>query len=308
MFTESDSQTALFWIRLQNWNWRQFRQCLARVGATGLLLIFGLFVQVSVAFGEIPGLTSTESQAPQGVERFGFNELIYIDFNGKRLFKIASPLVLNRSDPGSQIPVELRAAQIKSNLDQLIANTVSDESRSYSTLIDPKTLQIKAEVINGQPVLLAKDAHLVEPRVILTVTDSDAQYYGTSKELLAKRWQTLLEAELHDALESRQPEAFKQQIGDAALYLVGTLFLALVVVCLWWFLGKRKQSLEELQKDQEAALPNTEAPHLYQGKLPEYLQPIFSLKSRLQLVRFLRWFLFWAFLLIWTAGLAATLY
>lgn len=308
MFTESDAQTALFWSRLQNWKWRQFRQRLARVGVVGLLLVFGLILQVPVAFGQIPGLTSTEVQVPQGVERFGFNEILYIDFNGKRLFKIASPLVLNRSDPGSQIPVELRAAQIKSNLDQLIANTVSDESRSYSTLIDPKTLQIKVEVINGQPVLLARDAHLVEPRVILTVTDSDAQYYGTSKELLAKRWQTSLEAELHEALESRQPEAFKQQIRDAALYLVGTLFSSLVVVYIWWRLGKRKQSLEELQKDQEAALPSTETPQLYQAKLPEYLQPIFSLKSRLQLVYFLRWFLFWAFLLIWTAGVAATLY
>jgi moderate conductance mechanosensitive channel len=306
MFTENHLQSALFETHSQNWNWRQLWLFLVRVNIIGFLLLFSLNLQVATVYGQILGLPSSESQLPQGVERFGFNDLVYVDFNGKKLFQIASALVINRKDSGSQIPVELRAAQIKSNLDQLIANAVSDEPKSYSTLLDPKTVQIQVEVINGQPVLLAKDAHLVEPRIILTVTDSDAQYHATSKELLAKRWQVLLESELREALESRQPEAFKQQTGTAALCLGGTIFSTLAVAFSWWLLGKRKQELESLQKNQEAPLPHYEAePGLH---LFEYLQQVFSLKGRLQLIRLLHWFLFWVFLFLWTAGLAATLY
>jgi moderate conductance mechanosensitive channel len=306
MFTENHLQSALFETHSQNWNWRQLWQFLVRVSFIAFLLLFSLNLQVSTVYAQIPGLTSSESSLPQGVERFGFNDLVYVDFNGKKLFQIASPLVSNRKDPGSQIPVELRAAQIKSNLDQLIANAVSDESKGYSTLLDPKTVKIQVEVINGQPVLLAKDAHLVEPRIILTVTDSDAQYNATSKELLAKRWQVLLESELREALESRQPEAFKQQTGIAALCLGGTILSTLAVAFSWWLLGKRKQELEELQKNQETSLPHHEAePGLH---LFEYLQQVFTLKGRLQLIRLLHWFLFWVFLFLWTAGLAATLY
>jgi moderate conductance mechanosensitive channel len=307
MIIESFIQKSLFGTYAQKTNGRQCKQLFSVISFIGLLSLFILSLQASTVYGQIPGLSlSTGSQAPQGVERFGFNEIIYVDFNGKKLFRIASPLVLNRSDPGSQIPVELRAAQIKSNLDQLVATTASDVPKSYSTLIDPKTLQIKVEEINGQPVLLVKDAHLVEPRVILTVTDSDAQYYSTPKEELAKRWQTLLKASLREALESRQPEAFKQQTEMAALYFGGTVLSTLAVAGFWWLLGKRKQDLEELQKKQETSLPHIESEsglHLL-----AYLQRVFGLKGRLQLVRFLRWFLFWAFFFLWTAGLAATLY
>lgn len=263
-----------------------------------------------IVVGQLPPLTTPTSRTqplPAGVERRGTLESSGVRLDGKELFRIASPAVLNRSEPGSQIPVEVRAKQVEANLEQLIlGSSLSDEKA-----LDPNTLQVLIETVNEQPVLLAKDAALTEPKVLLTVTDADAQYASISKERLADRWKTILERELQQALELRQPGALQQQISTVVKILAATGLLTLVLGIAWAFWGQRKQRLEQRQATsalihtQELMLEPSDAEpevRLFQG-----LRHHFSLERRLQIVRFLRWLIFWAIAFIWIAAIAYSL-
>jgi small conductance mechanosensitive channel len=162
--------------------------------------------------------------------------------DGRELFRIASPAVLNRSEPGTQIPVEVRATQVESNLEQLV--TVGSVN---GVPLDPETLEVVVETINGQPVLLAKDREQVEARVLLTVTDTDAQYHSTSQQNLATIWQRILEQELRQAIELRRPEAFRQQVILVTKVLSATVLLTVLLGAAWVALGRRRSRLKQQQ-------------------------------------------------------------
>ena len=49
-------------------------------------------------------------QLPAGVRRAGTLEITTVSFDHQPLFAIAGPIVRNRQDPGSLVPVENRAA------------------------------------------------------------------------------------------------------------------------------------------------------------------------------------------------------
>ncbi len=289
-----------------------------------LLLIISSAMGMPGAIAQLPslpGLTGTQP-LPVGVERRGTVESAGVRLDGRELFRIASPVVLNRNEPGNQIPVEVRAHQIEANLAQLTSGNLSSEET-----LDPKTLRVFIETINGQPVLLVKDASLAEATVLLTVTDADAQYNSTSSSTLANRWQEILERELRQALEMRQPEAVHEQIVAVIKALVATVLGALSLGATWIALGRRQKFLEkrwvaersaipadELEMVEAMATPITVAPRTVE---PLELDPGRSqrqgfgqhlgLQRRIQTVRFLRWVLFWAIVFIWVAGIAYSL-
>ncbi|MGC8713107.1 MAG: mechanosensitive ion channel family protein [Leptodesmis sp.] len=273
----------------------------------------------------MPGLPSPSTpQLPLGVQRSGLVESTPVLLDGKEVFKIASPTVLNRAEPGQQVPVEVRARQIEMNLAQLLApNPVAERSASYSTLLDPQTTEVLIENLNSQPVLFVRDAHLAEPRVLLTVTDADAQYYATTKAELAQRWQATLQQELRQALESRQPGARKERLNQVAISLATMVAASLVLFGVWKLLGWRKRLLEQRQIEQRqrseattsainapldspaAAIALQEAEAEETGlQFLEILREQLSLQRRLRILDFLRWLVFWAIIFVWVSGIA----
>lgn len=251
---------------------------------------------------QLPSLTTPggTQPLPTGVERRGTLESAGVRLDGEELFRIASPAVNNRSEPGDQIPVEVRAKQIEANLEQLVLG----DNLADGEMLDPDTLEVLVETVNGQPVLFVKDATLAEARVLLTVTNADAQQASISPDRLAARWQEILQRELRQAIALRQPEAIQQQLSTVARVLTGTALLTLILGAVWGFLGQRKQHLERRQAAEEELIHNRpEVPNIAPGLLQE-LRPYFGLQQRLQVVRFLRWLLFWAIGFIWVLGVA----
>ncbi|MBV9390058.1 MAG: hypothetical protein JOZ78_26845, partial [Chroococcidiopsidaceae cyanobacterium CP_BM_ER_R8_30] len=277
-----------------------------------MILLMSTAVDRPIALGQLPSLTAPSGTQPLpiGVKRHGTLESTEVYLDGQELFRIASPTVLNRSALGSQVPVEVRAKHIEANLKQLVTgNKFSDE-----TVLDPKTLEVAIETINGQPVLFVKDATQTEAKVLLTVTEADAQYASTSKERLAERWQEILERELRQALELRQPRALQRQIFTVVKVLVATVLLTLVLGATWVLFKRREQRLEQ-QLAAESTLIDTQEltsvepsttesePRLFQG-----LRHHFGLQKRLQIVLFLRWLLFWVIAFAWIIAIAYSLY
>lgn len=273
-----------------------------------LAVLVSVAMNHAIALGQLPFPTtpSATQPLPNGVERRGTLDSTAVRLDGKELFRIASPAVANRAEPGDQIPVEVRARQIEANLEQLVTgNGLPD-----GTVLDPTKLKVLMEKMNGQPVLFVKDAGLAEAKVLLTVTDADAQYHSTSKIQLATRWEEILERELRQALELRQPEALQQQISTVVKTAIAILILTLALWAAWVFLRQRKHKLEQQQAAETALIHTQDLMMSKPSELevaPQSVQGVrhhFSLDRRLQTVRLLRWLIFWAIAFVWVIGLA----
>lgn len=256
-------------------------------------------------FLPLPGLETTEP-LPMNVERQGRLESVAVQLDGEDLFRIASLAVLNRAEVGDQIPVEARARQIEANLQRLLPR-----GRATSVTLNPETMNVVIETVGQYPVLFARDIGLAESRVLLTVTDADAEYHGLTREALAEEWQGILEQELRDAIALRQPEALRQQwitLGQV-LGITGIVTLLLGGLRMW--LGQREHYLHQ-RRTAEAALieahdatpePTSPTDQTGPGSQSWWHQHL-RLERRLQGVRLGRWLLFWAMAILWAMTLA----
>lgn len=270
----------------------------------GLLLAFGWSTLAAAQISN-PFSPGNNNLPPAGVERIGLIEVTSVSLDGNSLFEIASPVVFNRNEAGAEVPVEVRARQIETNLNQVVNRAL--ELIDADETLDSASLDVTIETIGGQPVLFAVGAGLVEPRVLLTVTDTDAQYNGVSQSDLAELWQADLREALRRAVDGRLPGARRRQIRTTFWILLAAIIMTLLLTSIWQVLGWRKSSLERKQTAQAgmAVPPDNEFP-------AQQLQYLFryqiTLEQRLQVVAFLRWLMFWGIAFVWIASIARGLY
>ncbi|WP_052050823.1 mechanosensitive ion channel family protein [Leptolyngbya sp. KIOST-1] len=256
----------------------------------------------------VPG----DEPLPVNVERRGTLESAGVQLDGQELFRVASPVVLNRAEVGTQLPVEVRARQIEANLRRLFP-----ADQAGGTPLNPETLEVVIQTIDNYPVLFAQDAGLAQPRVLLTVTDTDAQYHvASSKQVLAEEWQEILQQELPQAVAQRQPEAQREQFIAAVQVVAATLVLSLMLFALRVGLGRFEQRLHQ-RRTAESALIDAQihqarefgqAPHGHQDpQLRHGLYQHLRLEHQLQAVRLVRWLLFWGIVSLGAISLAYSL-
>lgn len=271
---------------------------------TGLILplLLTQLLLASPAIAQFPPLTpNNASPLPVGVEQQGTIESAPVKLDGKTLFRIASPAVANRNDPGNLVPVEVRARQIEANLQRLLP-----VARSREANITPEKLNVVVETVNGFPVLFAESPVLPQPRALLTVTDTDAQYHALSKEELANQWQDELEQKLRQAVDIRQPEALRRQLRKFIRVLLITIATTLLLGLTWTLLGRREKALRQQRQAQSALMAMVDEPpssQAVQVSSPGILH-FLNLQWRLQLIRFLQWLNFWAITFAWAIGTA----
>lgn len=243
--------------KLNQWNRKQVRRRFILCNLSILIVLMITVFHLPFSAAQLPPLPTTDAQTlPPNVQRRGTLESTAVRLDGKELITIASPTVLNRNDPGAQIPVEVRARQVEANLEQVLGG---GRLVGEATL-EPNTLQVIIEPIDNQPVLFATDATLTEAKVLLTVTAADAQYASLSQERLAEQWREILEQELRQALELRQPEVLQQHFARVVTALVSTVLLTTASGVGWAYLGRRKQKLEKRLKAELAAIANKQSP------------------------------------------------
>lgn len=271
----------------------------------GLLLALGWGLSPAAAQISNPFGSGNSTLPPAGVQRIGLLETTTVALDGTPLFDIASPAVFNRNESGAEVPVEVRARQIETNLNQVVNRTLSliyDDSA-----INSSSLDVTIKTVSGQPVLFATGAGLVEPRVLLTITDTDAQYNGASQLDLADRWQAVLRDSLRQAVDSRLPEARQRQIRRTLWILIASVLLTLLLTGVWRVLGWRKSELEQKQTAQNN-LPIPPGADVPEQQLLQVFSYQLTLAQRLQVVAFLRWLMFWGIAFVWITGIASGLY
>jgi moderate conductance mechanosensitive channel len=300
--------------------------------AIAILLSFTLAIgPTTTVWGQISPSTpvvQNTNQPPPGVQRLGAIEVATVKLDDKNLFQVVSPTVWNRSSPGNQIPVEDRVEEIEANLNRVItfdpiqtfaipigSTLQSDLQKGYYTNFDPKTLQVFVSQLDGNTIIVAKDAYHSVPLQLLTITQLDANYYGLSVNQLAQQLQSGIYQQLLEQLNERLPGAIKQQIKDAFIRAIVTIGISLLLWLLRRLLLKRDRFLATRQAavvaESKAKADTTTSSVSHTSYLLEFrhlLQKQFTLKRRRNLVAFLRWLLIWGQFIVWIGGIAAILF
>lgn len=253
---------------------------------------------------------------PNGVVRIGNSEVTPVTFEGDELFRIASPAVPDRTNPGNQIPVEVRARRIEDNLNLIIALDpvrLQGNSRSYETFYDPETLTVGVATLDGQTVLVARDQFRTQPQILMTVTNQDAELYGQSQEELAEEWASLLQRKLRQALRDRLPAALIQQVNRVLVILLAMVGVSFLLWIPRRLLKRRKQHLEALKAAEERSRttePPSQNEEFSSERWTEFLvglQRRLNLSQRVGILDFLRWLMFWVMMLVWVIGIGSIL-
>lgn len=296
------------------------------VGLAGLLL--ALSASSWPVWGQLPELTPPAptpaaqdgSKPPPSVKRLGAVEIAPVLFLGQELFSVAAPTVLDRQNPGTQFPVEWRAALIQDSLMEIlewdqtpIAPAAAEGWTLYRSAYDYQSLQVSIARLNNQTILVVSDANHPQPLTLLTVTELDARYYNTTIEALAQRWQALVQTALVEALQRRLPEVFQRNLQRALLIFAGMTALSLALWGLQQLLRLRQKQLEALHQAEVAEIQAAQAsPHRVHerdhppGLRSQFLLSLrsrFNLERRLSLVALLQWLGAWGQVVVWAGGL-----
>jgi moderate conductance mechanosensitive channel len=299
------------------------------IASAQLPITAGLVSRLPLSQLPMPNLSpQSETNLPNGVKRVGNIEIVGVKFDGNELFKIVSTAVTDRAKPGGLMPVEVRAQQIEENLNLLVAlDDSQDAGPDRPTLYDPKTFSVTIQELEGETVLVARDNQRTQPRVLMTITDRDAEYYGLSKKELAGRLAERIQQTIIPSLAERLPAEANRR-GQRLLrwiLLVTLLGLTLLVTRRW--LGVWNKRLRALQAERQQQVaestaavgvdPQTEqamevmaaaqvepqAWHTELAELPadivDLLKTQFSLSQRIKLIDFCRWLLLWVQILLW---------
>ncbi|MGA7932034.1 MAG: mechanosensitive ion channel family protein [Kovacikia sp.] len=291
----------------------------------------------------LPTEQSLSSPVPKNVQRLGSLEIAPVNFDGTELFKVASPAVEDRSKASNLVPVEQRAQQIEANLNRLLQSNVSisNEKSTTSNSYDPKTLQVLVAVLNRETIIQVKDQEHPQPLKIMTVTQFDANYYGSPIEQVAEYMRERIESQVRNALNERSTPNLKQRIRESVFLL---LKLAAASFALWLLQRLLKHQDKVLATRLEAetsatdgslgppgteATPGTESPVTGHpianpattgrpttgeaGQISQRLAFLsalrhqFSLQRRRRVIAFLRWLAVWGQAVIWVGGAAMIL-
>jgi moderate conductance mechanosensitive channel len=128
--------------------------------------------------------------------------------------------------PAGAITLETRVFLINGAIAQLL--TV--EPDSDTTVYNPKSFQIKVVLDHGEYVLEALDDRHRSPFPILTVTSDDALQANLPPPDLAARWQSALQQALIPALERRQPERIQRNTASIAIGAVALVLFTVAAI------------------------------------------------------------------------------
>lgn len=264
------------------------------------LLVLG-WRSPTLAQFSVPNLNpTTVVPPPPQIIRAGRLEAVEVKFDGEELFTIASEIVRDRADPGDLMPVEMRAELIEAGLQRIIDILME---RHDGVGIPP--FQISVAQLNHETIILGQSPNFRRTGTILTVTEADASYNGTTIEVLAEEWREIIQRHLTQALEERTPEAFIEQLRNAFITLAVMAGILMVLIFLDRLLKRYTRIVQErlmhLQADAAATDVEAIADPSQQNNFPaqalaflDYRRSRFITEQEYKLFSALSFLLFWA--------------
>ncbi|AFY60788.1 mechanosensitive ion channel family protein [Synechococcus sp. PCC 6312] len=249
-------------------NWNQTR-LLLRFGIPGwgkflLLLTLSFLLVVGLelpSWGQftMPGLgNNNTNNPPSNVIRSGDIEIARVMLDGSPLFFVTAPTVLDRDNPGDQMPVEIRAELIEFSLQRVLtSNEIGTPNPNLIfTTLDPKKILVGVATLNKETVISVRTNELQNPQKILTVTATDSLFYGMPIADLAEDWRGRIQTALRQAAHDRSPQALTNYFQKSFHALL--ILLALSVGLFWlkrYLKGRLKHLKEQFEFVQAGSTP-----------------------------------------------------
>ena len=279
----------------------------------GFVLLIGLPSQAQFSLPEGLG-TPNLGRPPSDVTRYGNIEVIWVrsPLDNKQLFEIASPTVYERSpeveDRGTR--VEYRAEEIEARL-----------RRANLKIRDPDTLEVEVSQLNGLPIVQVRDENYSQPLVVVSITETDTDYHGTSTEQLTAEWRDVIQADLVRGLEEFSGDVLVRNIRNALWLALGLFGLTFLSWGLKRFVARRQTVLRQRKRELNVPLQpdelidpqqsvqfatsqkRQESLRQLRSQFLQSIQKTLSVDRQLSLWSFVQWLLFWGVMLVWCIGI-----
>ncbi|MEM6716929.1 MAG: mechanosensitive ion channel family protein, partial [Cyanobacteria bacterium P01_C01_bin.147] len=200
---------------------------------------------------------------PEGVIRHGSIEATWVrsPLDGEGLFQIASPTVTDRQNLGpDDIPVEVRAQSVEALLrieqDRFQNNVIrrlARRLRLWNTgWSAPRSAEVITSTLNNRPVIQIKSSDRSRPLTIITITQTDIDFYSETSEVLLEEWRAILQSEIDKIQRLASVETARQGLQQS-LTIVAGLTIALAIFGLLYWLAKRQHRALRRRSEHTAA-------------------------------------------------------
>lgn len=288
------------------------------------LITFTLVLSCNaIAHSQLPALPTGAADngpnLPSEVSRHGEYETAAVrsPLDDKELFTLTSPTLFDRKNiPEGKLPVEIRAQEVNERLWRVFNRTTSAK----------QTPTVTIATLNNRPIIQISDDRFSRPIRLVTVTEPDADWNGKTLDELAQEWQKIIQDEILRFKQLAAPNAIVQRVAQALQVLLGLLLASGVIWVLRQLLTRRQDTLKTHYQQQLTAISETkkvqasellDSSEVAEGEETEAreildlrsrflatVQHQFSLKRQLDMTKFLKWVLFWVFVLMWYVGIA----
>ncbi len=270
----------------------------------------------------LPTGASDRLNPPSEVSQKGEYETAPVQspLDGKVLFTLTSPTIFNRDNiPEGKLPVEIRAHEVNERLWRVLNRTT----------LAKQTPTVTIATLNNRPIIQISDDRSSRPIRLVTVTEPDADWNGKSLDELAQEWQKIIQDEVIRFRQLATPEVIIRRVIQALQILLGLLLTSGLIWLLRRLLTRRQATLTTRYQQLTAIAAadkvqpsepsdgsdisegeETEAREILdlRSRFLATVQHQFSLKRQLDLNKFLKWALFWIFIVMWYVGIAQIMF
>ncbi|MEM9244889.1 MAG: mechanosensitive ion channel family protein [Cyanobacteria bacterium P01_F01_bin.153] len=230
-----------------------------------------ILIQPAIALGQTLPIFRGQGGTipPDGVIRYGNIETAWVrsPLDGEKLFQVTAPTVTDRSNLGPKdFPVEIRAqsveALLKIEVDRFHQNVLDRLAKRFGLWNSDWSTLRSAEVITGtlnnRLVVQVKSSDRSRALTIITVTQTDIDFYSELPEVLSEEWRLTLQEEINKIEQLASPTASRRGI-ERSFAIAVTMIVALSIFGLLYWLTHRKFCYLRRQHEQAIAQHRSQA-------------------------------------------------
>ena len=222
-----------------------------------------VLIPTAIASGQDLSVFSSQAGTipPEGVIRYGSLEAIWVrsPLDHENLFQIAAPTVTDRKNLGPEDrPVEVRAQSVeallkielerfRNNVFKRLANQFQVWNTEWPA---PRSAEVIISTLNNRPVIQIKSSDRSRPLTIITVTQTDVDFYSETPEVLSEEWRDILQDEIDQIEQLSSLDTARRGLQQSFSILVGMLAMTGILGLLYW-LARRKRHTWQQQLETE---------------------------------------------------------
>ncbi|MEM0978939.1 MAG: mechanosensitive ion channel family protein [Cyanobacteria bacterium P01_H01_bin.58] len=246
-----------------------------------------VLLQSPIAFGQDLSIFSNQAGTipPEGVIRYGSIEAAWVrsPLDNEGLFQIAAPTVTDRKNLGPEdLPVEVRAQSIeallqieverfRNNVFKRLANQLKVWNTGWSA---PRSAEVIIATLNNRPVIQIKSSDRSRPLTIITITQTDIDFYSETPEVLSEEWQNILQGEIDHIEQISSLETAYRGLQHSFAIVVGMLGLTSILGSLHWLARwKRRTWQRQVVAEAEVDIEEVDVEDELSASLSDELLP-----------------------------------